>query len=596
MIARTQGPLIGAQRLPIPGNELRAHKVQKSTPQVRPSAHQVDIRIPKPHHAGHLQVIPRCCLRHGIQSKLLALRRIIKLHMPALDVPIHHETPAALLDHLRQPARARRLQPGQHAHRLQQRCLALSIRPDKHIHPRRELAIQRFKAPKMAQGEIGEHSSPLFTGEISNFEFRISHFPPTLSLPMQLLPGFRDFYPEDRARRNYIVAAWREVARRYGFVEYDGPLLEPVDLYKKKSGGELLGQLFDFTDKGGRHVSIRPEMTPTLARMVIARERDYKKPLRWFSASQFFRYEKQQKGRLREFCQLNCDIIGEPSIAADAEMIALTIDLLRAFGLTEADFVVRVSDREAWLAFLRANGVDDSRAPEFLPIVDKIEREDDATLAAKLQPFGLSIGQVRDFIANPGGHFDKFNALAADLDARGMKPYYQLDPTIVRGLAYYTGVVFEVFDRSRKLRAIAGGGRYDNLINLMSDGRLSLPAFGFGMGDVTLSQLIELSPAATGRMELALAREAAADLYVVIAKEELRPQALGVVQQLRDLGFRLDFPLAPTKVGKQFQAAEQAGARLAILIGEEWPQVKVKTLATRDEILVSADQLANFVK
>ena len=413
---------------------------------------------------------------------------------------------------------------------------------------------------------------------------------------MQLLPGFRDFYPEDCARRNYIIATWREVARRYGFVEYDGPLLEPVELYKKKSGGELLGQLFDFTDKGGRHVSIRPEMTPTLARMVIARDRDYKKPLRWFSASQFFRYEKQQKGRLREFCQLNCDIIGESSIAADAEMLALTIDLLRAFGLTEADFVLRVSDREAWLAFLRAKGIDDSRAADFLPIIDKIERDEPDALAAKLDPFGLTPGEVRDFIANPGGHFEKFNALAAELDARGMSRFYQLDPTVVRGLAYYTGVVFEVFDRRHTLRAIAGGGRYDNLVSVMSDGRLSLPAFGFGMGDVTLAQLIELSPAATQQMELALARQAAADLYVVIANEELRPQALALIQQLRDLGLRLDFPLASAKVGKQFQAAEQAGARLALLIGDEWPQVKIKTLATREEILVPAADLPTRVQ
>jgi histidyl-tRNA synthetase len=412
---------------------------------------------------------------------------------------------------------------------------------------------------------------------------------------MQLLPGFRDFYPEDCARRNYLIATWREVARRYGFVEYDGPLLETVELYKKKSGGELLGQLFDFTDKGQRHVSIRPEMTPTLARMVIARERDYKKPLRWFSASQFFRYEKQQKGRLREFCQLNCDIIGEGSISADAEMLALTIDLLRGFGLTEADFVVRVSDREAWLAFLRAKGIDDSKAGDFLPIIDKIEREEPAALAAKLQAFGLTIEEVRDFIANPGGHFEKFNALAAELDARGMSPFYQLDPTIVRGLAYYTGVVFEVFDRKRTLRAVAGGGRYDNLISVMSDGKLALPAFGFGMGDVTLAQLIELSPVATERMRSALAREAAADLYVVIAKEERRPEALGLIQQLRELGLRLDFPLSSAKVGKQFQAAEQAGARLAVLIGEEWPQVKIKTLATREEIIVAAAEIPERV-
>jgi len=412
---------------------------------------------------------------------------------------------------------------------------------------------------------------------------------------MQLLPGFRDFYPEECARRNYIIATWREVARRYGFVEYDGPLLEPVELYRKKSGGELLGQLFDFTDKGERHVAIRPEMTPTLARMVIARERDYKKPLRWFSASQFFRYEKQQKGRLREFCQLNCDIIGEGSIGADAEMLALTIDLLRGFGLSEKDFVVRVSDREAWLAFLRAKGIEESRAGDFLPIIDKLEREDPATLGAKLEGFGLTMGEVRDFIANPGGHFEKFNALAAELDARGMKAFYELDPTIVRGLAYYTGVVFEVFDRKGTLRAIAGGGRYDNLVSVMSDGRLSLPAFGFGMGDVTLAQLIELSPAATERMRAALAREAAADLYVVIAKEERRPEALGLIQQLRDSGLRLDFPLAPAKVGKQFQAAEQAGARLALLIGDEWPDVKIKTLATREEILSPAAGIAERI-
>jgi histidyl-tRNA synthetase len=409
---------------------------------------------------------------------------------------------------------------------------------------------------------------------------------------MQLLPGFRDFYPEDCARRNYITGTWRAVARRYGFVEYDGPLLEPVELYKKKSGGEIVGQLFDFTDKGERHIAIRPEMTPTLARMVIARERDYKKPLRWFSASQFFRYEKPQKGRLREFLQMNCDIIGESSIAADAEMLALAIDILRAFGLTESDFVIRVSDREAWLAFLRTKGVDDSRAGDFLPIIDKLEREEPAAIEAKLGAFGVTLPEVREFIANPGGHFDKFNALAAELDARGMTPYYQLDPTIVRGLAYYTGIVFEVFDRRQTLRAVAGGGRYDNLVNVMSDGRVSLPAFGFGMGDVTLTQLIELCPAATERMQTALAREAAADLYVVLAKEALRPQALALIQQLRDSGFRLDFPLTPLKVGKQFQAAEQSGARVAILIGDEWPQVKIKTLATREEILIPATVLA----
>ena len=193
-------------------------------------------------------------------------------------------------------------------------------------------------------------------------------------LSLQTLPGFRDFYPDDCARRNYILTKWREVARRYGFVEYDGPILEPIELYKKKSGGELVGQLFDFVDKGERHVAMRPEMTPTLARMVAARERDFKKPLKWFCVPQFFRYEKQQRGRLREFYQLNCDIIGEPSPAADAELIAVLIDMLRALGLTESDFVVRLSSRTAWQQFFAQAGGKAEDEYEFFQIVDKVER------------------------------------------------------------------------------------------------------------------------------------------------------------------------------------------------------------------------------
>src|SRR6267142_1808036 len=162
------------------------------------------------------------------------------------------------------------------------------------------------------------------------------------------LPGFRDFYPEQLATRNYLMSVWRDVARRYGFVEYDGPPLEPLELFTKKSGDEIVRQLYNFTDKGDREVALRPEMTPTLARMVGARHRDYKKPIKWFAVPQLFRYEKQQRGRLREHFQFNADIIGETDVSADAELIALAIDTLRSFGLTEKDFVVRISDRRAW--------------------------------------------------------------------------------------------------------------------------------------------------------------------------------------------------------------------------------------------------------
>ena len=412
---------------------------------------------------------------------------------------------------------------------------------------------------------------------------------------MQLLPGFRDFYPDDCARRNYILETWRSVARRYGFVEFDGPVLEPIELYKKKSGGELVGQLFDFTDKGERHVALRPEMTPTLARMVAARERDFKKPLKWFCVPQFFRYEKQQRGRLREFYQLNCDILGEPSPAADAELVAVVIDLLRGFGLGEKDFVVRLSSRTAWQEFFARAGGQPEDEYEFFQIVDKAERNPPEKTDAALAKFGLTAQQVLDFMRSKTATAE-LAPILADLTARGLGGFVEIDYAIVRGLAYYTGVVFEVFDRSKNERALAGGGRYDKLLSLMSDGKTDLPALGFGMGDVVLANLINDTPAAKAQLDAWLARERAADVYVVIAKEERRPEALALVQRLRDAGQRTDFPLTAAKIGKQFQTAEQLGARIAVLVGDEWPQVKVKTLATREEQFIAADAVLAYLQ
>ena len=376
-------------------------------------------------------------------------------------------------------------------------------------------------------------------------------------------------------------------------MEYDGPVIEPIELYKKKSGGELVGQLFDFTDKGERHVTLRPEMTPTLARMVATRERDFKKPLKWFCAPQFFRYEKPQRGRGREFYQVNADIIGEPSFAADAELIAVLIDTLRAFGFGREDFFMRVSDRSAWASFAGARGVDEQRLPDFLAVVDKIERTPAAESAKKLGEFGVSMEDVKSFIVDPSSGAAKLKQIEDDLRARGMEGFIEFDLTIVRGLAYYTGIVFEAFDRSKNERALAGGGcRYDNLLSLMSDGKVDLPALGFGMGDVVLGNLIDGTAAAKGKMEAWISQNHAADVYVVIAKEERRLDALSIVQQLRDAGLRVDFPLVAAKVGKQFQTAELLGATTAVLIGDEWPQVKIKTLSTREETLIPHEALA----
>ena len=411
---------------------------------------------------------------------------------------------------------------------------------------------------------------------------------------MQSLPGFRDFFPSDCARRNYLTGTWRRVARSFGFREYDGPTLESLDLYRKKnSGGEILGQLFSFADKGGREVALRPEMTPTLARLLIAKAREFRKPIKWFSIAPFFRYEKQQSGRLREFLQLNCDLVGDDSPAADAEMLALLIETLRAFGLTKDDIVVRVSDRRAWMEFLAGRGLtDETTAGEALAVIDKLERESPDSLQQKLASLGLSLAGVREFIDTARPPF--FAALSENLAARGLEGFCRLDLRIVRGLAYYTGLVFEVFDRRRERRAIAGGGRYDRLLSDLSDGKVDLPAIGFGIGDVVLGDLLEDLPGPRALMEAAMARDQACDIFVVVADESRRTEALGVVQLLRALGKRVDYPLGADKVGRQFKDADASGARVALVVGQEWPRLKAKNLAARTETELTQEALADW--
>lgn len=439
-------------------------------------------------------------------------------------------------------------------------------------------------------------------------------------MPMQSLPGFRDFLPEECARRNYIFARWREVARRYGFVEWEGPPLEATELYKKKSGAEIVDQLFNFADKGEREVALRPELTPTLARVVAAHEREFKKPLKWFSIGQFFRYEKQQRGRLREHFQLNCDIIGEASVAAEAELIALLVDLLRGFGFTEEDFVVRISSRDVWRSFVLeqlnpgqpTSSINDMQFRRFLETLDKIERQDNRTTNDQLREFGSTVTDVwswvektRRVLEEPrhdellslhGTTLYNLHKLFHDhLIPRGLKPCVEIDLSIVRGLAYYTGIVFEVFSRKTKHRSIAGGGRYDNLISQLSDCAVSMPALGFAMGDVVLGELIDETPRAREKMRKAIESERKIDIYVVIAKEERRADALKQIQQLRDRGFLVDYPLTPTKVTRQFQAAEEAGASLAVLYGDEWPQLKIKNMATAEQELIPQENLNDYV-
>ena len=412
----------------------------------------------------------------------------------------------------------------------------------------------------------------------------------------QALPGFRDFSPGECAVRNYLFETWRSVARRFGFVEYETPILEDTGLYLKKSGGELSSQLFRFEDQGGRDVTLRPEVTASLARLAAQHQRDFPKPLKWFEIGQCFRYEKPQKGRGREFHQFNVDILGEAGPAADAELISLAIETMLAFGFVAGDFVVRVSDRAAWITFAEANGIPEDRIPDFLNVVDKVEREKPDALEEKLKGFGLTTSQVKGFIADPANASVNFNAIRADLEARGLGAFLELDLSIVRGLAYYTGIVFEIFDAKKSMRAVAGGGRYDTLVSTISDGAVDLPATGFAMGDYVIRNLIEETTHTAMQLEVwKQRRNASCEVYVVVADESRQNDARRMVTELRRAGVATDFSLVPAKVGKQFQRAEQSMARFALVVGSEYPQLKLKILGSRTEETGDATNLIDWI-
>ncbi len=422
------------------------------------------------------------------------------------------------------------------------------------------------------------------------------------------LPGFRDFYPDELALRNHIFATWRSVATRYGFEEYDGPPLEPLELYTQKSGEEIVGQLYHFQDKGDRAVALRPEMTPTLARMVGARAQALKKPIRWFSIPQLFRYERQQRGRLREHFQLNMDLIGEAGPLADAELIAAAIDVMRAFGLGPGDVKARVSDRRVLRALLLGNGVTEDQLPLAFAAVDKSEREPPAALAGQLAATGwtkratdtlFEIAGLRGLLAVmralervPGG-MEVGEPLAQAhqaLEAMGLAEFVQVDLSIVRGLAYYTGIVFELFDAAGSLRAICGGGRYDGLLKAL--GGIDLPALGFGMGDVVLAELLR------ERNLVAPAAARIAAFLVAVSGEDLVP-TLQLAHRLRDGGVAVEFGLRQQAVRKQLELAVARGAPRAVIIGPDERkagEVVVRDLGAGSETRVALERLEGVLR
>ncbi len=427
------------------------------------------------------------------------------------------------------------------------------------------------------------------------------------------LPGFREFYPEDCRVRNYIFEIWRRVCRAHNFQEYGVPTLQPTELFIEKSGPEIVGQLFNFTDKGEREVTLPAEVTPYACMMVGKKAAALKRPLRWFSIPECFRYERAQKGRTRSFYQLNADVFDDASTSAEVELISLTVDLYRAFGLTAADIVVRLSDRTLWVEFLKGMGVPSERILDVLGIIDKWEREDKSETTQKLAHI-VGPGKVdalRDGIAglmecsNPE-FLDNFlrqqlsgkslemafervglmRTILKDLESMGLGDFVRVDFRIVRGLAYYTGFVYEVFDREQKSRALAGGGRYDHLVEKL--GGPSMPAMGMGAGDVTLADLLNdkgLMPKFVDSI----------DFYLGYTSPATRAIALRKASELRDAGFVVEIPLGETNLSKQMKAANKMGAAAMIIIGDNEAAnglATIKDFATGTQRQIPLDGLA----
>ena len=424
----------------------------------------------------------------------------------------------------------------------------------------------------------------------------------------QSLPGFREFYPAECAVKRAIFQKWQQTVLAYGFAEVEAPILEPLELFTDKSGPEIAEQLFNFVDKGGRAVALRPEFTPSVVRMVAARAQGLRKPIKWFNIGEQFRFERPQKGRLRAFYQLNVDCFGLADFSADAELIALLIQLFRVFGLTQTDVHIRLSDRNLWFFFLESCGITGQAAFDVLALIDKMEREDRAKSLEKIQKCigdnaSVLLTQIEALIAardlaslkialggalsNPAvaQRLAEWEGLLGTLEAMGVHGFIQIDLGIVRGLAYYTGFVFEAFEVSGRSRALAGGGRYDTLVEKL--GGPALPAVGFAIGDVVLTDLLtEKNLLPTCNMT--------PDFYVVSSGPAERRIALGDVQILRAAGFWVEYSLVDTGFSKQLKLADQAGARHALIYGEsELAQglVKLRHLGTRVESDVPRAQL-----
>ncbi len=421
--------------------------------------------------------------------------------------------------------------------------------------------------------------------------------------------GSRDFYPDDMRFRTYMFEKQRLICKQFGYLEYQAPILEPLSLYQAKSSEEIVGeQIYRFTDRGDRDVAIRPEMTPTLARMVAGKWKELASPLRWFSIANFMRYERPGRGRLREFYQLNVDLIGVSSAVADAEVMLIGIKLLQSFGATFKDFTLRYSDRRLMDSYFK--GLDSDIMREIGRLLDKREKIGEEKFLESLKALCADescVERVQNFLKIDSDDLERLSGsgdidpdasrdliqVRRILDKAGVGECVKFDPAIVRGFDYYTGIIFEINDEHpENRRALFGGGRYDRLLGLF--GNEQIPAVGFGMGDVTLENFLdihELRPA--NLIE-------PSGIYISLFSEQMLEATLDLAGELRESGLEVETSLeASGKFKKQLQTAERKGRRYVLILGEtelETGIVRVKDLVSGDQTDVKRSELVSFLQ
>ena len=416
--------------------------------------------------------------------------------------------------------------------------------------------------------------------------------------------GTRDCYPDDMIIRDYIFNSWEKTCKRYGFEKYDAPIFEYMQLYTHKSGEEIEKQLYTLVDKSGRQLALRPEMTPSIARMIATKGPSLKLPVRWYSIPRLFRYEKMQRGRTREFFQLNMDILGISQPTADAELMALSIDTMRDLGLTSQDFSIHISSRTLLEELFLFSGVKTEKLPMLYSLLDKqhkMPESDFNTILSEYIPekdiqntikkiLGItSIDEIRSINSSLKALAD-LDTVFSLLENYGLSDFAEFDIGIVRGLAYYTGIVWELIDKNRSLRSIAGGGRYNQLVKLY--GGMDTPAVGLAIGDVVLTELLTekgLLPKMTPR----------SDVFVITFDKKSHDHTVKIAQKLRNSGINCEFALKPMGIGKQMKQADAARAGIVLFIGGEEEQegkFKIRNMKTGEEKILEKKDVTTVLK